>query len=254
MKKFIIDKAVFLLKAMGALFAVFAAAVLVVWFTLPDTGWLKNSNPESTAMMLYKEKTALEKGVVPYRMYEWVGLSEISPYLVKAVIIAEDGKFYKHHGVDWEATKNAIETNIRKNRMYIGGSTITQQLAKNLFFSPKKNVIRKAREILAAYKLERELSKERILELYLNVADWGHGAYGAEAASRVYFVKPASELTPSEAARLASVLPNPARYSPLDDTKKWLTRKREELILLMLKRRWIEESLVEPSLADFRCP
>jgi len=203
-------------------------------FTIPDTKWLKQKNPDLTALMKYR----LSKAPKGYRITKkWVNLSEISPYLIKAVLIAEDDRFYMHEGFDVEGIKEAIKKDIKKGRFVAGGSTISQQLAKNLFLTPEKTFSRKLREAIITWRLERNLSKRKILELYLNVVEWGPGIFGAEAASNYYFGKKAIDLTPDEAARLASVLPNPLRYSPLGNSR--FVENRSALILEIMKRRGI---------------
>ncbi|HXZ26181.1 MAG TPA: monofunctional biosynthetic peptidoglycan transglycosylase, partial [Nitrospiria bacterium] len=142
----------------------------------------------------------------------WVPLPRIAPVLRRAVVIAEDANFYHHKGIDWEATWSAMQRDWRQHRFSHGGSTITQQLAKNLYLEPRKTIWRKATEALIALRMERHLSKARLLELYLNVVEWGRGVYGAEAAAQHYFGKPASELTIDEAAWMAAILPSPLRY------------------------------------------
>ncbi|MBN1283489.1 MAG: monofunctional biosynthetic peptidoglycan transglycosylase [Proteobacteria bacterium] len=144
--------------------------------------------------------------------FSWKPLSGISPYLRQAVVIAEDDRFYSHNGYDIEAIKDAARVNLRRGRFSRGGSTITMQLARNLYLSPDKSLLRKFKELMIALKIERTLSKERILELYLNVVEWGGGIYGAEAASRHYFGKAAADLSRGEAAFLASILPRPRFY------------------------------------------
>jgi len=164
--------------------------------------------------MKYQEREWKKKGKTLRIDQRWVPLSAISPTLVKAVLIAEDDKFWSHEGFDTEAIKKAIEKDIKARKFKLGGSTISQQLAKNLYLTPVKHPIRKIQEAIITWRMERVLSKKRILELYLNVAEWGEGIYGIEAASRHYFGKPSSELTPAESTRLAAVLPNPRRYDP----------------------------------------
>lgn len=183
----------------------------LVWFlflhtnlTLPDVSLLKKNNPTTTAFMeRYRGKAPLQ--------YQWVPYSQISPYLKRAVVIAEDAAFFDHSGFDWQAIREAIEKNWKKKELVRGGSGITQQLAKNLYLSPSKNLLRKLREILITVELERKLSKQRILELYLNVVEWGDGIYGAEAAAQHYFNTSAASLSPHQTAWLAAILPNP-RY------------------------------------------
>ena len=162
------------------------------------------------------------------------------------MLIAEDDKFFEHEGFDWESMRKALEANISKKRVLRGGSTITQQLAKNLFLSSEQSIWRKLREAAIAWKLESELSKKRILELYLNVIEWGTGIYGAEAAAQVYFHCPAAALSLSQAIRLASILPNPHRFSALDTDNARMNRKRRIIAARMLRRRWIEPGSLRP--------
>jgi monofunctional biosynthetic peptidoglycan transglycosylase len=153
---------------------------------VPNVSKLKKEHPRKTALMEYREKAAKEKRK-PYRIYQsWVSLSKISPYLVKAVLIAEDDKFWEHEGFDYEAIQKAMERDLKAKKFKFGGSTITQQLARNLYLSPEKSLIRKISEALITWRMEKILSKKRILEIYLNVAEWGDGIFGVEAASRYY--------------------------------------------------------------------
>jgi monofunctional biosynthetic peptidoglycan transglycosylase len=201
---------------------------------MPDISKLKKENPKKTALMKYRETVSKEKGG-KYRVYQtWVPFPKISPYLVKAVLIAEDDKFWKHEGFDYEAIQKAIEKDIKAKKFKFGGSTITQQLARNLYLSPEKSVIRKISEAIITWRMEKILSKKRILEVYLNVVEWG-GIFGAEAASRHYYQKPSSELTPEEAARLASVLPNPRKYNPLGD-QRYVINRSNLIYSIMIQR------------------
>jgi monofunctional biosynthetic peptidoglycan transglycosylase len=226
------------------------AAGLVFWLTLPDVTWLIKENPKGTAMMGFRAEQAKQKGQRARRLWRRVPLSRISPYLIQAVLIAEDDKFFEHEGFDWESMRKALDANIKKKRVLRGGSTITQQLAKNLFLSSEQSIWRKLREAAIAYKLERELSKKRILELYLNLIDWGNGIYGAEAAARSWFSCPASGLTLSQAIRLASILPNPHRFSALDTASARLNRKRRIIASRMLRRGWIEQETCDQALSE----
>jgi monofunctional biosynthetic peptidoglycan transglycosylase len=202
---------------------------------MPDLSKLKRENPKKTALMDYREKKLKEKGK-KYRMDQsWVPFSKISPYLIKAVLIAEDDKFWEHEGFDYEAIQKAIEKDLKAKKFKSGGSTITQQLARNLFLSPEKSLIRKLSEAVITWRMEKALSKKRILELYLNVAEWGEGIFGAEAASRHYFGKSSSELTPQEAARLAAILPNPRRYSPIGD-QRYVVNRSNLIHSIMIQR------------------
>ncbi len=218
-------------------FFLFALLLFLYFLFVPDLSKRKKGNPQKTALMEYREKESKEKGK-RFRINQiWVPLSNISPYLVKAVWIAEDDKFWIHEGFDYEAIQKAIEKDIKAGKFKFGGSTISQQLARNLYLSPIKNPLRKMREAIITWRMERVLPKKRILELYLNVVEWGEGIFGAEAASRHYYGKPSSELTLQEAARLASVLPNPRKYNPAGDQQYVLNRST--LIYDMMIRRGI---------------
>lgn len=206
--------------------------VLYWLVTLPDVSELARSNPRSTALIDARTSEARKRGrrVSPQR--RWVPLTRISAHLKRAVIVAEDARFYTHEGFDWEGIKDAALDNLEAGKFKRGGSTITQQLAKNLYLTPKKTLLRKMREALIARTLEHNLSKRRILELYLNVVEWGHHVYGAEAAARHHFGKPASALSKEEAALLAAILPAPRRYDPLRVTQA-LRRKQERILSFM---------------------
>lgn len=182
------------------------AALLYDTFNIPNVSELAHVNPESTAFI----DSHLMSNGGPFS-WEWVPLSKISPYLPRAVIAAEDDLFYEHNGFNWEAIKKAAIYDWKKKKFARGASTITQQLARNLYLSKSKNPLRKLKEFLIALKLERELTKDRILELYLNVVEWGPGVYGAEAASQYYFKHSAAKLSAGESAFLASILPNPKK-------------------------------------------
>ncbi len=207
------------------------------YFIYPDVARLKKENPKKTAFMEYREQEWRKKGKKLRIQQNWVRLSAISPYLVKAVIIAEDDKFWSHHGFDVDAMEKAMEKNIKKGAFKAGGSTISQQLVKNLYLTPEKSPLRKIKEAIITWRIERTLSKRRILELYLNVAEWGEGIFGIEAASLNYYGKPASQLSPEEAARLAVVLPNPIRYRVVGDSR--YVEKRARIIYDIMVRRGI---------------
>ena len=188
------------------------AALWVVW--LPDVRALKKAPPKTTAYIELRKRQAAAKGKKLDLRWSWVSWDAISENLKKAVVTAEDDEFWVHDGVDWKAIRTAYERNRKAGRFAAGGSTITMQLARNLYLSPSKNPLRKAKEILIARRLERELGKRRILELYLNSVEWGKGVFGCEAAARAYFEKPCAELTSEEAVAMAVVLPNPRRWDP----------------------------------------
>ncbi len=205
-------------------------------FVYPNVAKLKKRNPKKTAMMEYREEQWKEDGKNYRIVQKWVPYRAISPYLVKAVLIGEDDKFWKHDGFDYEAMEKAVEKDIKAKKFKLGGSTISQQLAKNLYLSPSKNPVRKIREAIITWRMEKALSKKRILEIYLNVAEWGDGGiFGIEAASRHYYGKPASALGPEEAARLAAVLPNPRKYSPLGG-QRYVVHRSNLIYSIMVKR------------------
>jgi len=210
------------------------------FFIFPDIAKLKNEHPEKTSFMKYREEEwQKEKRKVRIRQV-WRPLSGISPYLIKAVLIAEDDKFYQHEGFDFEAIQKAIEKDIKQKKFKFGGSTISQQLAKNLYLSPSKNPARKLLEAFLTWRIEKTLSKKRILELYLNVAEWGEGIFGIEAASFYFYGKHASALNPEEAARLASVLPNPRKYNPTG-TSAYVEKRSKIIYNIMIKRGIVTE-------------
>jgi monofunctional biosynthetic peptidoglycan transglycosylase len=211
---------------------ILALAYLVL---MPDISQLKKKNPPKTAFMEYQDKEWKEKGRRGQIRQVWVPLSRISPFLVKAVLIAEDDKFWSHEGFDYEEIMQAVEKDLQAGRLKFGGSTISQQLARNLYLSPAKSFLRKIREALITWRMEQVLSKKRILELYLNAVEWGDGIFGAEAASRHYFGKPASELTPWEAARLAVVLPSPRKLNPAG-SQRYVESRAEVIYNIMQKR------------------
>ena len=196
--------------------------VMYAHLTLPNVDALKTKNPVSTAFMeLYRGPSSLQ--------YAWVPYSKIAPSLKQAVVIAEDSAFFEHSGFDWQAIREAFAKDWRKKELARGGSTITQQLAKNLYLSPSKNPLRKLKEILITVQLEQRLSKQRILEIYLNVVEWGEGIYGAESAAEYYFHTKAGNLSPAQSAWLAAILPNPKYYQNHRD--RALLESKVELIL-----------------------
>ena len=205
------------------------------YFVYPDVSKLKKVNPKKTSFMEYREDQWQSKGKKLTIQKRWVSLSQISPYLVKAIIIAEDDKFWSHRGFDVDAIQNALEKNIEKGKFKFGGSTISQQLVKNLYLTPAKNPVRKLKEAIITWRVEKTISKRRILELYLNVVEWGNGIFGAEMASQRYFGKPAALLTAEEAAKLAAILPNPIRFK-VDGTSKYTERRAKIIYNIMVKR------------------
>lgn len=206
-----------------------------IYFIVPDVSKLKKENPQRTSFMEFREKQERDKGRPRHLQTHWVPLSRISPYLIKAVIIAEDDKFWTHEGFDFEAIQKAMEKDLKAGKFKAGGSTISQQLAKNLYLSPSKNVLRKLKEAILTWRIERNLKKKRIIEIYLNVVEWGEGIFGIEAAAQHYFKKSAAALGPEEAARLAAILPNPRKLNPVGDSR-YVARRAGVIQNIMLKR------------------
>ena len=196
--------------------------------TLPDVAALKQKNPRTTALMDLRDEEYRQKGLRGGRQQVWVSYAAVSEHLKKAILISEDAAFFSHRGIDVNELKAALKKDWETWSFSRGGSTITMQLAKNLYLNPSKNPLRKLHEMIIAQQLERTLSKQRIFELYLNIVEWGRNVYGAEAAARYYFGKPAASLDPLEAATLAAMLPNP-RHS-----KERSLRNRRNLILTRL--------------------
>jgi monofunctional biosynthetic peptidoglycan transglycosylase len=205
-----------------------------VYLTVPDVRPLLRENPRSTAFMRLRAAEARRHGR-PFRHdHRWVSYNRISPHLKRAVLVAEDSAFWQHSGVDFEQIRESIEINLERREFARGASTITQQLAKNLYLSPSRNPVRKLREWLITRRLETVLSKRRILEIYLNVIEWGDGIWGADAASRAYFRKPSSALSARDAALLAGAIVNPRVLSPAQPTAR--LRYRQRLILQRMGR------------------
>ena len=234
----------------------FAFEILVVaaglgacalYVSLPNTGNLVDKNPTSTAFIdLRREQAASKKD---WKLeWKWRPIGKISRYLRAAVIYAEDAKFYSHDGVDWHAIELAFDKNLEAGELSVGGSTITQQLAKNLYLSPSRSPVRKLREMMIAFSLEDHLTKTRILELYLNVVEWGDGVFGAEAASQHWFGHSAQTLSPAEAARLAIALPNPFTRDPTVHTEE--LRKKAVRIVRLLRMQGLINAAQERQALD----
>lgn len=220
--------------------AVLTLVLLGVWLSTPDVTALKNRPPEETAFMRLRREEAEEQGRKLNLRRAWRPLSQISKNLQHAVIVAEDAAFYEHDGVDVDEMRASFMKNLRKRKLARGGSTITQQLAKNLYLSPSRNPIRKLRELAIALELEEALGKDRILELYLNSIEWGDGIFGAEAAARAYFGTSAARLGEAQAATLAALIPNPRRFAKQIDGKR--VQKKKNLILRRMRRRFGPEA------------
>lgn len=200
-------------KVFSRLFILIASAVLVyhLWI-LARVLWLVKFNPESSAFMENSLEEMQEKNPTATLKHVWIPYEKISPNIKKAVIAAEDAKFLSHEGFDWDAIQNAFEKNLKKGRIVAGGSTISQQLAKNLFLSKSRNPLRKIEEAVITFMIEKLMSKRRILEIYLNVIEWGRGIFGVEAASQAYFRCSSSQISSVQAAMLAAIIPNPVYF------------------------------------------
>lgn len=193
-----------------------------VWLLLHIVWWIDH-NPDSTAFMDARLEVIREKRPQAKLQHQWVSYARISHHLKRAVVAAEDSKFVNHRGFDWVGIETAFEKNLKKGKIVAGGSTISQQLAKNLFLSGHRTPWRKAQEAVITFMLESILSKRRILEIYLNVIEWGEGVFGAEAAARHYFHGHANGLGPAQAARLAAMIPNP-RFYDVHRSTRYLNR------------------------------
>ena len=191
------------------LLSVVLGSLVYFYATLPNVSLLKNRDPKSSALMELRDEENRQKKLPVSRQQIWVPYGRISDHLKKAVLLSEDASFFSHKGVDIDELKQAFKRDLETLSFKRGGSTITMQLAKNLYLNPAKNPLRKIKEIIIAWQLEHALSKPRIFEIYLNVVEWGRNIYGAEAASRHYFGKSAANLNPLEAATLVALLPSP---------------------------------------------
>ncbi len=199
---------------------VLLGAIAIAWLAwiCAHVLWYRYQAPQETAFMAQRMEEPRAKGGTTALQYRWVPYARISVQLKRAMIAAEDAKFAEHGGFDWDGIEKALEKNRRKGRVVAGGSTITQQLAKNLFLSPTKSYRRKAEEAVVTVLLEAMLPKQRIFELYLNVIEWGDGVFGAEAAAQRYFGVPAARLSAEQAARLAAMTPSPRVFERRPDS------------------------------------
>jgi len=210
------------------LLALIALALVQFWFLIHVWYWVDH-NPESTAFMAARLERLREKSPRATLQHRWVQYNRISVNLKRAIIAAEDAKFLEHEGFDWEGIQKAYEKNMKKGKIVSGGSTISQQLAKNLFLSGERTWWRKAQEAVITMMLETVMTKRRILEIYLNVIEWGNGVFGAEAAAEHHFGVAAATLSAGQAAQLAAMVPSPRRYKAGSETP--YLRKRTEIIL-----------------------
>jgi monofunctional biosynthetic peptidoglycan transglycosylase len=206
-----------------------AGGAATLWATLPDPAPLARENPRTTALIAQRRAEAKSRGRPLTVRQSWVPLERISPRLVEAVLLSEDTRFFGHEGLDWDAIRAAAEHDLKVRSFARGASTLTQQLAKNLWLGTEKSLWRKAKEAMLAAKLERSLSKRRILALYLNVVELGDGVFGAEAGARHRFGVGAASLSPAQAAVLASMLPAPRR-ADLAKPSGWLRSRSRRLL------------------------
>jgi monofunctional biosynthetic peptidoglycan transglycosylase len=214
------------------------AYVGYIYLTLPDVRGLVKENPKTTAFMQLRLDEAGRAGRARFAIrHRWIPYNQISPYLRRAVIVTEDAGFYDHDGIDLNEIKASLEKNWEEGQFLRGASTITQQLAKNLYLSPSRNPMRKVRELLITRRLEAALTKRRILEIYINMIEWGDGIFGCEAAARAYFGKPCATLSVDEAALMAGAIINPREHSPARPTKRLLRRQQ-----IIVRRMAIKET------------
>ena len=215
-----------LLRAGIAIGAVLFGVIAYVYLTLPDVRELARANPTSTAWMRMRAEEAESEGRKLRHVHRWIPYSRISQHLKRAVLVAEDSAFWDHEGIDVEQIREAARINMERGAAVRGASTITQQLAKNLYLSPSRDPLRKLRELIIARRMEAALSKARIFEIYLNVIEWGDGIWGADAAARTYFGVSASGLGREQAALLAGAIINPRVLNPARPTSRLLSRQR----------------------------
>ena len=227
----------FLLPAVAVIAILIGCAAALAWLSASriDVARLARETPRTTALMQARAREAAAAGRAFRAEQHWVPYESISPLLRRAVLVAEDDAFFSHSGLDWNEIRASARKNLEKRSFVRGGSTITQQLAKNLWLSDRRTLTRKLEEAFLAVRLERALPKRRIFELYLNLIEWGDGVFGVEAAARHWFGVPASELDARQAVLLAAVIINPRRYSPLEPSRR--TERRARMIATRMRRR-----------------
>ncbi len=219
------------------------AFLLALLISIPDVSRLRSHYPQPRPLNSSESLELFEK-----RPKSWVPLSSIALSLRQAIMISEDAAFYQHEGIDWAQLQNALEEGLREGGRLRGASTITQQLAKNLYLSGSRSYIRKFREAIIAWRLEQELEKDRILEIYLNVIEYGEGIYGIRRATQFYFSKHPSELRPKESAFLAMLLPNPEKYSVSfrqEALTSYATKSIQTILKRMMEVHWLSEELYQ---------
>jgi len=234
------------------LFLFFVIFIMIIAFYLhmPDPKDFKGKNPEKTAFMQIRMNEARVKGKKMFISHKYVPYSKINQDLKDAVRISEDGGFFFHNGFDFGEIKESIITNIKKRKFKRGGSTITQQLAKNFYLSSEKSILRKIEEAFLTCKIEKQLSKQRIFDLYLNYIEFGDGVFGVQSACLKYFKKSASKISIFESARLASIIPNPRKWNPNHPTKR-LKNRTKILLTRMYKFKKISKKEYDKALKEF---
>ncbi len=230
----------FLAGALAALAALGAGAFALLWAAGPDPTPLAKANPRTTALIEQRKAEASARRRPWVARQVWVPIDRVAPRLVEAVLLSEDAGFWGHEGIDWDATWDAARVDWKSRRFARGASTLTQQLAKNLWLGTEKSLLRKAKEAVLAVKLERRLSKRRILALYLNVAEWGEGVFGLEAGTRARFGISAAVVSTAQAVVMASILPAPRRVDLASPTT-WLKRRARRLLDRMAKAHRISD-------------
>ncbi len=221
-----------------------------IYYSIPDLTYLKGKNPEMTALMNMRVADAKAAGKKLHIRQSWVAFDNIPDILQKSIRITEDASFYTHQGVDRIELWESLKRNWEKGRYARGGSTITQQLAKNLFLSTEKSLLRKVKEIIIARKMEATLSKNRIFHLYLNVIEFGPGIFGVEAGSKFYFNKSVNELNLEEIVRLTAVIPRPLVTRPTDNSR-WLNWKSRWILGKLLKYGYISQDIYDETIEKF---
>ena len=203
--------------------SLFLYVIFLLYFSIPSFNipLLEYNHQRISSLM---EERALENKMIFYPKESWINISEINPNLLKAIISLEDDAFFIHKGIDWKQLNTSLKENKRRGRIIRGGSTITMQLAKNLYLTTERSIFRKAKEMLITFRLEKEIPKKSILENYVNIIEWGDGIFGIKEASQKYFDKLPSKLTVNECARLAAVIPSPLEHKP-DTSSRYVLRR-----------------------------
>jgi monofunctional biosynthetic peptidoglycan transglycosylase len=230
--------------------AVVAGGALLIYLGLPDVGDLERNNPRSTALMLQRFREAKEAKKELIIRQQWVSFDQIPKLLKDTIRVTEDAAFYQHGGVDLNELKAAIRKNWQKGEYVRGASTISQQLAKNLYLTTDKSIIRKIKELLITWRLEKQLSKNRIFDLYLNVIEFGPGLFGVQAASRHYFGKDVSRLNLEEMVRLTTVIPKPLKETPIRNSR-WVKWKAGWILDTLLRYKYINNAEYRAAKAKF---